>query len=146
MPWKKRCGVKIEARSCIWSWMAEYAAVMLNRLEIGKDGKTAYQRMKGKKATHHGFEFGEKLLWRRRRVAGPLGKLSCLWEDGVFLGVKSLTGEFIVGDAKGVWKTRTLHRRPLEQRWDGDALAAVVGVPWRTSEEDEEDAEKNYRR
>jgi hypothetical protein len=135
---EKRCDVQIEANSCIWSWMAEYAAVLLNRMEIGHDGKTAYERLKGKKATLHGFEFGEKVLWRRKTAVGALGKLTCLWEDGIFLGVKSLTGEFIVGDAKGVWRTRSMHRKPVEHRWDGEALAKVTGVPWRTSEEDQE--------
>jgi len=140
---EKRCDVKIEANSCIWSWMAEYAAVLLNRMEIGHDGKTAYERLKGKKANHHGFEFGEKVLWRRKAAGGALGKLTCLWEDGIFLGVKSLTGEFIVGDENGVWKTRSVHRKPFEHRWDGEALAKVAGVPWRTSDGDQEvDGEK----
>ena len=28
--------------------MPEYAAYLLNRVEVGKDGKTVYARMKGK--------------------------------------------------------------------------------------------------
>ena len=135
---ESRCGVKIPAASSLWAWMAEYAAVMLNRMEVGRDGKTAYERTKGKPAKHYGFEFGERVLWRRKPVAGALGKLSCLWDNGIFLGVKSMTGEFIVGDQKGVWKTRSMHRKPVEQRWDAAAIAEVSGVPWRISEDDKE--------
>ena len=47
------------------------------------------------------MEFGEAVLWTRRREGGPLGKLSCMWEDGTFLGVKETTGERIVGDKGG---------------------------------------------
>ena len=48
-----------------------------------------------------------------------------------------------MGDSKGVWKTRSLHRRPVEERWDADLLSKVRGVPWRTSDEDPDvDGEK----
>ena len=60
-----------------------------------------------------------------------MSKLTCLWEDGIFLGVKGSSGEDIVGDGNGVWKTRTLMRRPLEERWDKGALGLVGGVPCR---------------
>ena len=42
--------------------------------------------------------FGEGVLWRRKPVGGALGKLSVMWDDGMFLGVKGKTGEYIIGD------------------------------------------------
>ena len=68
---------------------------------------------------------------------GALGKLTCMWEDGVFLGVKGNTAELIVGDGRGVWLTRTVRRKPEEERWEAENIRLVAGVPWRTSEEDE---------
>ena len=67
--------------------------------------------------------------------------LSCMWEDGIYLGVKGTTGEMIVGDKKGVWRTRTVRRKTIEERWDPMTLELVGGVPWRTysSEGDGED-------
>ena len=55
-----RIGKEVKADSCIVTFMAEYAAYMMNRLEVGKDGKTPYERVKGKAATLLGVEFGEK--------------------------------------------------------------------------------------
>ena len=49
------------------------------------------------------------------------------------MGVKGSSGEYIVVDATGVWKTRTLRRRPEEERWDKKNLEMAGGVPWRTS-------------
>ena len=46
------------------------------------------------------------------------------------MGVTGKTGEFIVGDSRGVWKTRTVQRRPLEDRWSSLSVEMVVGVPW----------------
>lgn len=100
---EEKWGVKLEVVRPVWSWMAEYAAFLLTRCEVGKDGKTAYERLKGKKAKVQGVEFGEAVMWKRRREGGPLGKLTCVWEDGVFLGVKGSAGEIIIGDKKGAW-------------------------------------------
>ena len=91
--------------------------MLLNRFEVGRDGKTAYERLKKKAAKMFGLEFGELLLWKRKPIGGALGKMSCMWEDGVYLGLKATTGEIIVGTKSGVWKTRSVQRRPLEERW-----------------------------
>ena len=83
---ESRWGVKIGARHSIVPWLVEYAAVLLNRFEVGRDGRTAFERSKGRKARTLGLEFGEAVLWKRKRVGGALAKLSCLWDDGFFLG------------------------------------------------------------
>ena len=38
-------------------WMIEYASVLLNRCHVVEDGKTRYDRLKGKKASHPDLEF-----------------------------------------------------------------------------------------
>ena len=53
----------------------------------------------------------EGILWKRRRAGGALGKLTCMWEDGVYLGIKANTGEVTVENRKGVWLTRTVRRQ-----------------------------------
>ena len=115
---QERWGVKLEGEHPIFTWMAEYAAVLLNRFEVGQDGKTSYERSRGKKAKMMGLEFGEGLLWKRKPVGGALGKLSCLWEDGIYLGIKATTGEIIIGTERGAWRTRTVQRKTIEDRWN----------------------------
>ena len=66
-----------------------------------------------------------------------MAKMTVLWQEGVFLGVKGRTGEFIIGDSKGVWKTRTLQRTPASTRWARSNAEMVRGVPWKTSEDDQ---------
>ena len=61
-----RIGMDIDAESKIVTFMTEYASYLMNRLEVGKDGKTAYERTKGKAATVLGIEFGEKLVLRKK--------------------------------------------------------------------------------
>merc|ERR1712086_309823 len=88
-------------------------------------------------ARHLGIEFGEAVLRRRKPSGGALGKLSSSWSNGVFLGVKGLSGEVIVSDSSGVYKSRTVHRKPIGDRWDIASADLIRYVPWKVSEEDE---------
>ncbi len=58
-----------------------------------------------------------------------LGKLNCMWDDGIYLGVKGTTGEMIVGNKDGVWRTRTARRKTLQERWTRENLE-MVGKTW----------------
>ena len=44
----------------------------------------------------------EGMVWKRKRAEGPFGKLTCMLKDGVYLGVKTTTGEIIVGQRRRV--------------------------------------------
>ena len=99
--WKREAS----AVECVVPWIVEWSAHVLNRFEVGKDGRTSYERCKGKPARHLGIEFGEAVLWSRKPSGGPLGKLSVAWSNGVFLCIKGLSGEVIVSDSSGVYKS-----------------------------------------
>ena len=128
---EEKWGVKIDVEHRIWPWLVEMVGWLMSRAEVGADGKTGYERCKGRRARLPGMEFGEAVLWKRKREGGPLGKLACMWEDGIFLGVKGTTGEMIVGDKKGVWRTRTVRTKTVEERWNPKTLELIGGVPWR---------------
>ncbi len=54
-----RLGRKVAAERRIVAFMAECCVYLLNRLEVGKDGKTAHERCNGKNAKVLGVVFGE---------------------------------------------------------------------------------------
>jgi hypothetical protein len=54
----------------------------------------------------------------------------------IYLGIPGRSGEVIVGDGKGVWKARSVQRKPVGDRWDPTTSDLVKHVPWRTSDED----------
>ena len=55
---------KFDARERVVAFIPEYGACLTNRLKHGKDGRVAYERIKGKKPSVAGVEFGEKVLYR----------------------------------------------------------------------------------
>ena len=130
-----RLGIKIKPEEKIVIFMAEYAAYLVNRLEVGKDGKTAYERCRGKKATVMAVEFGERLLWKVR-PKNKMEKLNVRWEYGVFVGVKAVSGEMWVATKTGLQAVRSVRRVPAEDRWAAENKDWVKHVPWNKSGDD----------
>ena len=61
----------------------------------------AYERVKGKKPTILGVEFGEKVLYKIQAGA-ELQKISPRWEYGIFVGVRRRSNELLVSRPDGV--------------------------------------------
>ena len=122
-----RVGVDIRSTSNILPWMVEYASVLINRYLVEKDGKTAYERFRVKKSRMLGFEFGESVQFRRIPLRGRLGKLDRLWQTGLFVGYRTQSGEYMVANSEGVFKTRTMKRIPENERWN---KSEIEGMPW----------------
>ena len=121
-----RVGVDVRGTSNILPWMVEYASVLINRYVVGKDGKTAYERLRGKKSKMLGFEFGERVHFRRIPLQGRLGKLDSLWQTRLFVGYRTQSGEYMVANSEGAYKTRTMKRMPETERWD---KSRIEGMP-----------------
>ena len=117
--------------SCpVFAWLVIHAAKTLNRYHIGEDGKTAYQRWKGKPFRREVTEFGECVMYLKAGTSGR-DKLQPRWERGVWLGIRDESGEIIIGTPEGVVKARDFKRLPsLEERWNFETICAVQGTPW----------------
>eukprot|EP00973_Karenia_brevis_P034012 4693077-Karenia_brevis.AAC.1 len=83
----------VDAKERLVAFIPAYAAYLYNRLHRGEDGKVPYERVKGKKPTVVGIEFGEKVLYRRPTGA-KMEKLKSKFECGVVVGVNRRSNEF----------------------------------------------------
>ena len=118
------------------AFIPEYAAYLFNRLHKGTDGKVAYERVKGKRPTVLGVEFGEKVFWKRR-LGNVKQKLNSRWEKGIFVGVSRTSHEALVVNEEGMVQARDIMRLPFEQRWSEDSVKWVKWVPWYRYRDDE---------
>ena len=81
-----RLETEILSNHNILAWLVEFAGTVVNRYEVGRDGKTPYERLRGKQSKLIGLEFGEKVNFRRTAVGTRMAKFDSLWSDGVFFG------------------------------------------------------------
>ena len=135
----ERYMTRISAEYPIVIWMCDYASYLLTRLGVGRDGKTATERSKGKKASVLGVDFGEKVMWKGR-PAGAMQKLEPRWEYGIFIGVRRRrSGEvYVATEGKMIKTARKIRRVPEEDRWAIANLDLVRHVPWNLGNDDKE--------
>ena len=126
-----KCGEKAVKRDCdAMKWMVRWAAALVSRYQIGSDGQTAHERIKGRKCRGPIAIFGESVWYKEMNDnKGDKAKIESRWHDGVWMGVKGRTGEYIVGTSVGVVKAHTVRRKPEDMRWNADEINAVVGTP-----------------
>jgi hypothetical protein len=136
-----RYKVDVDIKHPIVTWMCEYSTFLLNRLEVAADGKTSYERCKGKRANVMGLEFAEKIMWKHKSPTAKLEKLEPRWGHGLFVGVKVSSNEMVIMDeeTKTVKFTRTVRRVPEEERWQVENLTWVRAVPWNLGPGDKEE-------
>ena len=118
---EERLGRQLDARERIVAFIPEYAAYLMNKLFVGEDGKVAYERVKGKKPSVLGIEFGEKVLYKVKRGA-KLEKIKARWDYGIFVGVRKVSNELMVATQDKVVMVRSVRRVPFEKRWSEDCV------------------------
>ena len=47
MAFEKRVGFSLGVQHPLFAWLVEHCADLLNKLQVGKDGRTAFERLKG---------------------------------------------------------------------------------------------------
>ena len=104
---------------------------IIDAVQIGVDGKTAYSRLKGKAFRRELVPFGEcvhfvPVVTRNVR----LNKLAAKWRDAIFLGIKESSGEYFVGTPDGVFRARSVKRKPDDEKYQRSLLESMKGVPW----------------
>ena len=57
--------IKIPIKHQVITWLVPYVAVLLSLLELGHDGRTSYERLKGKKFNGDIAEFCAKVMFRQ---------------------------------------------------------------------------------
>ena len=114
----------------ILCWMIEHAGALLRRYKVGADGKTAYERVKGRGSKRMMVPFGECVWWMplRPQTAQP-SNLDPRVEEGCFVGLRETSDEALIMTPEGLVKCRDIRRRPEPERWSNVLITAVTATP-----------------
>ncbi len=131
---ERRIGREVPPGHPLTAWLLEHTAILLNIRARGEDGKTPWERARGRPFGLKLYGFGEQVFWRLPSK-GPQhdeqGNMSARMLRGVFLGYHRTSNSYLVMNEDGeVKKTRGLQRMCLDERWKVEKLAAVRAVPW----------------
>ena len=122
--------MKVPVAREIVTWMVEHAADLLDKFLVGPDGRTAFERLKGKKYRGETVEFGRKILYKI--PCKPEGGLMTeRWVPGIWLGEKFQSDEHMVGIEDGsVCVTSSVRLLPDSDSWSVDLVNKIMGTPW----------------
>ena len=122
--------ITLECDSVIVLWMVRWAAMMTSRYLVGKDGRTAYERRRGRKCKVPVVMFGEKVWYKEvREGTERKDKFNTEWKEGVWLGHARNTNEAIIGTDLGALRAYAVKRRAPGEQWDGPAIQNLKGTP-----------------
>ena len=127
---EQRLGLRLSGKHPVTAWLVEHAADLLSKYQVGDDGKTGYERWKGKRFQGEEIEFGEKIHYRENlKARAKQTKLEIRWGEGFYLGRWWRTGEAVIGRTEGILRAGTVRRVGGHRRWDREGLQLVRGVP-----------------
>ena len=91
---------KLPVKHPIFAWLVEFCADLYNKHQIGRDGTSAMQRLKGKRCVQPSAEFCAAVMFR---VVGKVqgGEMRERWHSGIFLGKKAGSEENLVMKSDG---------------------------------------------
>ena len=112
-------------------WLLRWAAMVCSRYKVGVDGKTPYERLKGRRCNLVAIPFGEQVWYKQLKDEDNKGghKMQSDWMEGVWLGHAHSTSETIIGTKEGAVKAWAVKRRPEEERWSSKSIMEMVGTP-----------------
>jgi hypothetical protein len=127
---EEKAKMQLEPTSVILLWMIRWAAMAYSRFKIGDDGKTAYERQKGRKCKLEVVPFGEKVFYKKlNQTASAMKSLESTWREGVWLGHARGSSEALIGTDDGVVRAWTVKRMIEEERWSAEAIRNMKGTP-----------------
>ena len=121
---------RVEVTHPCFPWLIEHAADVLNKFLVNPaDGRTAWERLKGRRYSGLMFEFGTKILYRvPQKPQG--GAMEPRWLPGVWLGKRFESDEHIIALEDGrVVRSGTVRAYPGVD-FDQVLLDGIVGKPW----------------
>ncbi len=129
-----RIGKYIPVTHAIVPWLLQHTCTLLNAQTRGPDGLTPWARIKGRAFNQRLMGFGEVVLYKlatKGPHSAPDGNMGTRWREGCFLGYSRSTNTYTIGLPDGGLATsRSLMRRPMDNRWSAEAMSKITATPW----------------
>ena len=126
---EEKIGASIPSRHPVVAWLVEHIGDLMTKYTIGKDGKTPYERLLGRKLREEALNFVELVYYRRKQL--HLGDLDGRWEEGIWAGRRWGSITNLILTPAGALEARAIRRKPNCEKWSAKAIEQVKATPWR---------------
>ena len=126
---EEKTGKTIRLDAAVVPWIVRHAAYIPTRCKVCPDGKTAMQKIKGRRVNVPWIPFGESVLFKLPTVPNMPGDFRDRFETGIWVGCTIRSGEHLVATERGVYKVSSVIRRAEDKRWSPDLIEKIRGTP-----------------
>ena len=127
---KDVAGVDIHTTHALVPWLVRHIGWILCVYRVRSDGRTGYERLKGRPYGGRIAAFGE-CLWYRTPDAFRLSSLDARWTTAIWLGKSWKTNEHIIAVGNDVRLARSVRRKITSKRFNRKMLQNVLVTPWK---------------
>ena len=130
---EEQIGARIPVGHPLLTWLVRHAAWCRTSRIRGSDGRTAYEKARGRAFKTPMVGFAEHCRYKVRAQEKRDDGLPWRWYTGIFVGIDLQTGQYIFYDTSekgGIRHARTLMRLLDPQKWSADLTAKVHVTPW----------------
>ena len=125
---EEKIGEVLKVDTAAMAWLVEHCADILNKCQQGKDGRTPYERLRGKQFSGSMLEFGSQVMLKvMDKVSG--GLMQERWVEGTWLGSRFTTLEHLVARKSDGVVVRTRAVRDLQKSPTVEDLDRIIGHP-----------------
>ena len=138
---ERRIGAQVPCGHPIMAWLIPHGAETINRSQVSQDGRTAWERVRGKRYRGEVLEFGRRVHHRFPGKAKG-GSMESRWGYGVWIGKRPCSDEHIIAHEDGtIVRASSVSCLTVEESWSATEVLNVKATPWNLS--GKEDEEKN---
>ena len=127
---ERRIGKRIPPRHPAIAWLVEHVGFLMRCRQRGADGKTSYERARGRPFNTRLLHFGERCRYKHR-AKEPLDD-DQRFHQGIFLGICRMSGQYMIydSDRKVVKMARTVNLLPDHLKWDAANIESLTITPY----------------
>ena len=126
---EQNTSVRIADDSPLLSWLPRFAAQVMNKMRIGRDGKTTEMRRTGRRWRKPMAQFGEK-VWFRKIGEDSISSCASRTTQGIFVGHHDRTGAVLCISKNGVVRGKSWTGQTLSDAWESTNWEGLCGTPW----------------
>ena len=127
---EEKAKMQLKPDDTIVFWMVRWAAMLCSRYLVGKDGRTAYERRRGRRCKIPVVAFGEKVWYKKlRETKERKDKFQSEWEEGLWLGHARNSNEAVIGTREGMVRAYAIRRQDEDSRWSAVWVQSLQGTP-----------------
>ena len=120
-------GVRIADDSPFFSWLSRFSAQVMDKMRIGKDGKTCELRRTGRRWRKPVAQFGEQ-IWIRKFGEDCVTSSASRMTEGILVGKHDRTGAVLCITKNGVVRGKNWTKQTLSDAWES-TKEGLCGTP-----------------